>query len=466
MDIKDLFYKPDIQPTRDYRSDGVILQEEPDNSIQVEQKQQLNDIEEAYIRNVETIERLLRIRQVTPLLPSKIVETINQILDIVITGAWLDNEDSIRTIIEEDGGYIYIPPEKEEEEIEDIWHPDETKEEKVTIYTKKEEEPEQQTESEQETDEVQTSSSQNADEWDWPELTSSGYELEIEENKNIWDYSNDQYLVDQSLIREAFSKEYNDIIEPYIYQLLTAMDEAGVTSPESLNFEYEGETVTGVSEDNQHLNDIIVRNQIALNEMSDMFAKTHDLNQTSATLSSYDVIAQERTRYFKEKYNEAAAQNYIDMYDKNLLAAARREYTAKYTAARANTYKFLHSAVAISESMLALALASNLAKCSLIKKGVNIFAKKEYKNESVSNSTSTDKQEKSNTNENKATDTVKSENKENSLDQLKIDDNYGGTSKASQDKTKEAASGTIKTTAENDKVRVRVAAAVKNNKEK
>lgn len=446
MDIKDLFYKPDIQPTRDYRSDGIILQEEPDNSIQVEQKQQLNDIEEAYIRNVETIERLLRIRQVTPLLPSKIVETINQIFDIVITGAWLDNEDSIRTIIKEDGGYVYIPPENEE---------------KVTIYIKKKE-PEQQT------DEVQTSISQSTDEEDWPELTSSGYELEIEENKNIWDYSNDQYLIDQSLIREAFSKEYNDIVEPYIYQLLTAMDEAGVTSPESLNFEYEGETVTGISKDNQHLNDIIVRNQIALNEMSDMFAKTHDLNQTSATLSSYDVIAQERTRYFKEKYNEAAAQNYIDMYDKNLLAAARREYTAKYVAARANVYKFLHSAVAISENMLSLALASNLAKCSLIKKGINIFAKKEYKNEAVSNSTvvSNTEKEKNNTNENKATDTVKSENKENSLDQLKIDDNYGGTSKASHDKTKEAASGTVKTTAKNDKVKVKVAAAVKNNKEK
>ncbi len=448
MDIKDLFYKPDIQPTRDYRSDGIILQEEPDNSIQVEQKQQLNDIEEAYIRNVETVERLLRIRQVTPLLPSKIVETINQIFDIVITGAWLDNEDSIRTIIKEDGGYVYIPPENEE---------------KVTIYIKKKE-PEQQT------DEVQTSisQSQSTDEGDWPELTSSGYELEIEENKNIWDYSNDQYLIDQSLIREAFSKEYNDIVEPYIYQLLTAMDEAGVTSPESLNFEYEGETVTGISKDNQHLNDIIVRNQIALNEMSDMFAKTHDLNQTSATLSSYDVIAQERTRYFKEKYNEAAAQNYIDMYDKNLLAAARREYTAKYVAARANVYKFLHSAVAISENMLSLALASNLAKCSLIKKGINIFAKKEYKNEAVSNSTvvSNTEKEKNNTNENKATDTVKSENKENSLDQLKIDDNYGGTSKASHDKTKEAASGTVKTTAKNDKVKVKVAAAVKNNKEK
>ena len=198
-------------------------------------------------------------------------------------------------------------------------------------------------------------------------MNSSGFDIKTEDNDNIWDQADKQYLVDKSLIREAFSKEYNDVIESYVYQLLTAMDEAGVSSPEILNEEYEGETVTGIKEDDQHLNDIIVRNQLRLTELTDMFHKTHDLNNTTAVLGTFDVVAQERTRYYKEKYKEAAAQNYLEMYDKNLLALVREEYSEKYIKARANAYKFYHSAVIMSKDMLDLALMSKAVAVRLAK---------------------------------------------------------------------------------------------------
>ena len=74
MSTEDLFYRPHIEPTRNYRSDGVILHEEPQNVSPVEIKEDLTELEKAYQRNVQSVERLLRIRQITPLLPDKIVE--------------------------------------------------------------------------------------------------------------------------------------------------------------------------------------------------------------------------------------------------------------------------------------------------------------------------------------------------------------------------------------------------------
>lgn len=463
MSTEDLFYRPHIEPTRDYHSDTVILHEEPQNTIPISVKDNLTEMEKAYVRNVETAERLLRIRKITPLLPNNIIETINTILDIVVTGAWYDNERHIRAIIEMGGTTIIQTPEGEtDEDGQGIQI-------KITFEDPKSEKESKDTATKG-TYEIPTSGETDEDgDYEWPEMTSSGYELQVEENKNIWDLANEQYLADQSLIREAFSFEYNDIMEKYIYQLLTAMDEAEISDPEALNIEYEGETVSGIQENNQHLNDIIVRNQIKLKEYGDLFASTHGLYQTSGVLSSFDVIAQERIRYLKERYEESSAPNYLEMYDKNLLAGIRDQYESKYRIARANTYKFFHSAAALSADMLSLALDSNLAKCSLIKKGIDIFKKKEYQNEAVSNSTSVsanEKDEKKQDNRTKATDITKAENKEDQLDKLKIEDSYGGTNKISQDKTKEAASGTVKTTAEDDKVKVRVTVVAKNNKEK
>lgn len=399
MSTEDLFYRPHIEPTRDYRSDGVILHKEAQNVVPIEIKDDLTEIEKTYVRNVETVNRLLRIRKITPLLPNNIVETINTILDTVIVGACIDNEDPIKKIIEADGTVIIEVQKKEENEDE---------EPQIEIVFKK---PESEEESE-DTNEIPTSGETDEDgDYEWPEMTSSGYKLKVKENKDIWDLAQEQYLTDQSLIREAFSFEYNDIMERYVYQLLTAMDEAEITDPETLNTEYEGESVTGIKENNQHLNDIIVRNQIKIGEYSDLFASTHGLYQTCGVLSSFDIIAQERVRYLKERYEDSSAPNYLEMYDKNLLAGTRDQYENKYRIARANTYKFFHSAAALSADMLALALDSNIAKCSLIKKGIDIFKKKDYENATTSNSTQTTKNSTTGqqTTTTKATDTTKKE---------------------------------------------------------
>lgn len=454
MSTEDLFYRPHIEPTRNYRSDGVILHEEPDNSSSIESKKELTNQEETYKRNAETVDRLLRIRKITPLLPQRIVETINTIVDTTIAKIYIENEKKIRPDIEKEGTQIVLPPPDEEgsPEIEFVKQPQKTKES----------ESQPQRSQEQYSYQIPTSGESDEDgDYEWPEMTSSGLIFDVQKNKDIWDVAKEQSQKDLSLICEDFSHEYSSILEGYIYQLLTAMDEAGISNPEALNFEYEGETVTGVPENYQHLNDIIVRNQSIINEKSAIFRKTHDLYSTSAAFASFDTISQERTRYLKEKYKETISSGYLEMYDKNLLVMSREEYENKYRQARSNIYKFLHSTAILSADMLSLALASNVAKCSLIKKGVDIFKKKEYENTTYSNSTQTTKEDKNkkeseqkNT-EQKATDTSKKESSD--VIPLTVGNGIGGAIKNSvKDAIKDTAKGTVKTVANEIKAKVAI----------
>ena len=91
MDEKDLsiLYRPQVDIERDYRSDGVILHEPVTNETP-EQKQERTapeiptDLEEARDRAAEVVRKLIRIRKITPVLPTDAQETVNDLLDTVI----------------------------------------------------------------------------------------------------------------------------------------------------------------------------------------------------------------------------------------------------------------------------------------------------------------------------------------------------------------------------------------------
>lgn len=356
MDERDLslLYRPQVEIERDYHSDAVIRHEQVTNEpeeVRTEVPEIPTDIEEAIQQKKDAVDKLIRIRKITPVLPTLLQPTINDFLDTVIiwTATGIPQLEEVKETDEET--------------------PDEEKYEVPGNIV----------------DEGAPDAEPSDDEW--PVMTSSGFVFNVIKNKDIWDQARDQYLLDSAAIQEDFSEEYNNVMEGYVYQLVSAMDEIGLDAPEYLNYEYEGETVTGVPANYQHLNDIIVRNQDVVNEYSDIFRKTHDAYTTYGILAAYDVASQERIRYLKEKYKSETAGNYIEMYDKNYLAKSRDELEQKYVAARTNVYKLLHSASQVTKEILAAQLELAISKCSLLAKDVNIFAKKEYENLEYENST-------------------------------------------------------------------------------
>ena len=406
MDEKDLsiLYRPDIKIERDYRSDGVILHELPDN--QTEEKRQAvtpeipDEITKAIQNSYNAGNQLLRIRKITEVLPTQVKPTVDDLLDTIMIWIGITIE-KLKKVKENE------PPDEETHEI--LGGPEYT-----SVTTEKPTDEEETTKPEKETEEIfvtsvsdegTTDSEQSNDEW--PTMTSSGFIFDVVKNKDIWDLARDQYLLDSSAIQEDFANEYNNVMEGYVYQLVSAMDEVGLDAPEYLNMEYEGQTVTGVPANYQHLNDIIVRNQDVVNEYADIFRKTHDEFETYRILATSDIASQERVRYLKEMYKSETAANYIEMYDKNYLAKSRDEHEAKYIAARTNVYKLLHSMSQITKEMLAAQLELAISKCSLLSKNVNIFAKEAYENMAKENSTSSTAKTDTKTETKQATDTVK-----------------------------------------------------------
>ncbi len=378
MDEKDLsiFYRPETNLERDYRSDAIVPHQLPDNRTEEEKITQSpvqevpDEIDDAIQNSIKAGNKLMRIRKITEVMPPQMKNTVDDFLDTIIiwTGITVDELEKIKEL-----------PEDEEQEIPNI----------------------------QKTNETEIESEQSVDKW--PTMSSSGFIFDVVKNKDVWDLARDQYLLESSAMQEDFADEYNNIMEGYVYQLVATMDEIGLDAPEYLNYKYEGETVTGIPANSQHLNDIIVKNQDIIDEYQDIFRKTHDLYTTDAILTAYNVASQKRIRYLKEQYKQKTAGNYIEMYDKNFLADSRNEMEQNYISARTNVYKLLHSMSQISKEMLDTQLKLAISKCSLLAKEINIFAKKEYEAAEVSNTTAGNNKKKSNDTGKKESDnTVKS----------------------------------------------------------
>lgn len=410
MDEKDLslLYRPQIEIDRNYHSDAVIPHE-PVTNVPEERREEVpeipTDIEKAIQQKKNAVEKLIRIRKITPVLPTLMQPTINDFLDTVIVWTGM--------------GIPALEEVKEEDEAK-------TDEEKYEIPGNM-------------VDEGETEPESSDDEW--PTMTSSGFIFNVIKNKDSWDLARDQYLLDSAAIQEDFAEEYNNVMEGYVYQLVSSMEEIGLDAPEYLNYEYEGDTVQGVPANYQHLNDIIVRNQDVVADYCDIFRKTHDEYTTYGILTAYDVASQERIRYLKEQYKPDTAANYIEMYDKNYLADTRDEFENRYVAARTNVYKLLHSAAQMSKEMLDCQLRLAISKCSLLSKNINIFAKKEYENEVYANSTSAQsKDDKKDSTTKPVTEPVE---KKQSTPQDSIKKEADNTIKNVQQKTVDAANGAV-----------------------
>ena len=432
MDEKDLdiLYRPKIEIERNYYSDGVIPHEEKVSNVPeeiIKQQEEIDseipsEIEKAIDTQYKTAEKLLRIRKITEILPPKTKKVTDDLIDslLIIIGTEIPKLEDIK---EQDD-------KKPDEEKYDI--PEETVSTPETVP-----------------DKVQTPTDDVDEDTDeWPTMTSSGFIFNVVKNKDSWDLAQEQYLLDSTKIKEMFADEYNDILQSYAYQLVSAMGEVGIDNVEALNYNYEGETVSGITDNYQHLNDIIARNQLTLNEYQDLFKKTHDSYTTDAVFTAFDVVSQERVRYLKEKYKDEAVSGYIELYDKKFLGDCREEYEKRYKAARADVYKLLHSAAAISEKILNKQLDLVLSKCSLLAKNVDIFAQKEYESEVFSNTTvasqkTSDSNNTSKTN-NQATETKKTDTKSNTQ-QTTSSDSKNTVTKV-QNKTSEASSGSVNKT--------------------
>lgn len=352
-DVKqNIFYKPDISIDRHYDTDGAVVHPSDSGSTQPV-SENTTEIEDIYNRAQQVEEDLLKIRSVITLLPEKTAAIIQDIVDKEL----LDNvtkKDELQKIINKD------KEDKENKVLVDSY-PSGTKAEG--------------------TDDEDESGDE---EWVWEEPDPIDITINVVRRKDDAELANEQYLMDSVKIKEEFAYKLNNAMQDYIYPLMTVMGEVGLDSVSYLNLDYEGESITGVDTDDKHLHDTIVRNQTIVDEKNRKFAKTHGVNMSLAIMTAFDVVAQERVRYYKEEY-DIGLSNFTDMYKRNILEETRKEYDNKYMKSKINMYRFLNSAVTVADDILKATLRSHVAKCYLLTQDVNIYARKNYESTQYNN---------------------------------------------------------------------------------
>lgn len=366
--LKNIFYRPEVSIERDYSTDGTIDHYSPEP---VQETVKPTPIQNLLTKAEEVTDALIRIRNVLPALPNQMPEVLENIVDNLIFQTEIEKNE-----------LIDIPDEPITETVDnnDISEDGVTPDEEPYID-----------------DEGHI--------WGAPQPLD--YVITVVKHKNNSQLAQEQYLKDSIYIKEEFATRLNNVLQDYLYPLVTTMDESGVGNIEYLNIEYDGTSVTGYGSDDKHLHDLIVRGQIINGERERLFVKSHDAITTQSIIMAFDVCAQERVRYYTENY-DLGVSNFTEMYRRNTLEKTRNEYEYKYAHARKNFWKYLNSAVKISEDMLKTALDVNTAKCYLLSQDIDIFAKKEYQAAAYESATGTGAQEVDPTNNtaNKATDTI------------------------------------------------------------
>lgn len=373
-DLKNnIFYRPQVEIDRNYQTDGVIEKLTPE---QVQEEPQKTSNQLLLEKAEEVTDALIKVRKVLPILPEGLPDILQDIIDNLIFQTEIE-KDKLVEIIDEENPIETVTPEADTDPIE---KPDPIIDKDGFI-------------------------------WDDPEPLD--YTITVVKVKVNSQMALEQYLKDSIYIKEDFIKNLNDVLQDYIYPLISVMDESGVGSIEYLNLSYDGTSVTGYDDNDRHLNDTIVRNQLINEEQIRLFSKTHDANSTLSILMAFDLAAQQRIRYYEEEY-DLGVSNFTEMYRRITLEKAREAYEYRYANSRKNVYKYLNSAVRISEDLLKLALNEKTAKCYLLTQDINIFARKEYEAAAYENSTGNNAAEVDSGNKevNKATDTTQKKTEE------------------------------------------------------
>lgn len=359
-DVKNnIFYRPDLDIERSYQTTGSILKTTP---IEVPASpKQTTELEDILERAKATQEELLRIRKITDAIPIETAVILNDIIEKEIFQG-IDNIKQIEELIEQD-------------------KIDEEEQSRVSIY----EDNTHTSEPEEVADEEENKVESEEDLF-WKDPEPLDLTISVVKCKEPNSLAEEQYIKDIALLREDFAFKLRSVMEEYIYPLYTVMGETGLDSLTYLNLNYEGETVSGVKLDEKHLHDIIVKNQVLIDEKNRKFAKTHSTNNTIATMMALDVVSQERVKYYAENY-DVGLNTFAGIFKRNYLEEIRREYEKKYFKAKVNMYRYLNSSLTISSDILKKTLETQVAKCYLLTKDVNIYARKDYEETAYENTT-------------------------------------------------------------------------------
>lgn len=335
-DKENLFYKPDLQPDRDYRSDGTILSQ-PFVEIEIPTETPVPD------KITQLIEDILEIKEIAQFLPGNLPTLIDGPLKPLL------DELNIKYPNGKSDGLLDI----------DL----------IETYDPGVEEPIAEIPYVLEAIEDYTYADAAL-----PSILpqSTDIKIKVTAPKSLAAVASDTYNHDSVDLKNDYVKKLQTVMQKYLQEMIMIMSETGLSDIEELTKEYDGAAVTISNANLKHLGDYIVRSQIAREQKTRLFRKTHNIDQTMMHMRSWHAAEKQRERYYAETYGDS--ETYLNTQNNSLLRESRALYDKKYNQTLYDMYKYLNASVMIIDDTLKMSLKESQAKGMLLKNGVNIYA--------------------------------------------------------------------------------------------
>lgn len=203
--------------------------------------------------------------------------------------------------------------------------------------------------------------------------------VDLVEPRSLVDIAQGNYNEDRINLHEYYIQRLQTVLQHYFQQMITIMQDSGVSDLDALTQDFDGEKVKIPNSNLAHLRDHIIRSQIQRTQKARLMQKTHNVDNTLMHMRAWQASATARARYYSEQYLDSGA--FLDSANNELLRKSRSSYDTAYSQSLYDLYKYLNSSVVGINDVLKLTLDEAKAKGKLLKEGVDIYAsrKKEIK---------------------------------------------------------------------------------------
>lgn len=199
------------------------------------------------------------------------------------------------------------------------------------------------------------------------------FTIEVEEAQTLVELAESAYEDDDTDIKRHFTTQMTQLTARFFQIMTTLANESGMPDYSYLMYDFDGTAVTTDDENQRHLIDSIVKNQILYDQKLRQMNLTHTAENTLIMTRAFYAAEKQRERYFGEKYK----RNMTDMtsgFSNDILEAQRADAQEKYEQSAYNMYKYLDSSAKLTGELLNMKIDEASAKAQLSNTGSDIFA--------------------------------------------------------------------------------------------
>lgn len=179
------------------------------------------------------------------------------------------------------------------------------------------------------------------------------FTITVEPSVSLVDLAHSSYEQDDLDIKNDYIQKMNSISSRYFSIMTTLAIEAGMPDYSYLLQDFDGTAVTTSDPNQQHLIDLICKQQILYDQKLRQMNLIHTAENTLIMTRGMTAAEGQRERYLDEKYKENLPDNASAM-SNDLLQKSREEADKRYQDSAYNMYKYLDSATKFTNALLNL----------------------------------------------------------------------------------------------------------------